>query len=273
MKKRVLTVVVAALLCVALVLMLGSGETDSPDNAAVIASSGHEQPESQPHVERVKLERTRPGHSQGEPKQKGADSQGGGLGTESSPVPSKKPPPPIAVPSEFFFSSSPWDLDRILVTRSLNPRRAVLSTKQRKELEVLIRTSRDAIGPAISSLMRDCDAEFDGYIAGGTARESKQPADIKLGDNGSVSIGMTFGNQGPTAPKTVLQKFDGGKNKTFVAGWPDLPRTKARRQVVATDVMLLISSLLSDLESYELFTSSECDQVMSSVVEHMRIFE
>lgn len=179
---------------------------------------------------------------------------------------------PIVVPSEFFFSVHPWDVRRVLATERLNPRQVKLSARDEAALDAFIGKARDALDPLIKDLMQQCEDEFQRSIRGGTARSSRRKAKVSAGANGSVSIAMSLVKEGSGSPETVLQSFDGTTGTVYVAGWEDLPVTRTLRQSVATDVLVLVSRLLGDLEAMKILTAAECEDAMEDVMDHIRRF-
>ena len=187
-------------------------------------------------------------------------------------VPASAPPPaqasrPVGFPDEFFFRHEPWDAERIMSTDALNPRGIELVDRDLASLRAFVAGARDALQPGITTVMRECDLEFEASIADGRARRSARAASTERTAAGGVTVSLSF--DAPTEEQpiyTVMQSCRAADGVVYVAGWEDLPRTRAVRQTVAADVLQLLTRLCDQLQLCGLLSPAEHDARIQDVV-------
>lgn len=163
----------------------------------------------------------------------------------------------------FFFNLNAWDADRIIASRTFNPRGLRLGEAAHSEVSRYCRRALELIGPMSSAMSSASLSELRQLASAGRAREGPGPTIAKSTVDGAEVLELTL-----TRPDVgVLQFGDGKSGRSYVATWAEVPQTKQMRTDLALTVMEHVVDLARLVQKHELLTANEADLAVSTVVE------
>lgn len=163
----------------------------------------------------------------------------------------------------FFFNLNAWEVDRVLASRTFNPRGSRLGEAAHSEVLSYCSRALQLIGPMKREMSSASLTELHRLASAGRAREGPRPTITKSAVDGAEVLDLSL-----TRPDVGdLQVGDGKSGRSYVATWAELPQTKQQRADVALTIMEHVIGLARLVQKHEMLTANEVDLAVSTVVE------